>query len=190
MTAQGSVLSSGTLVSLTMPEVAGESVIDVEGTDSSGSRLEPSSVTFEVRASGSEDWVDLSTDGVDVIVNGADNSPSHALGYYGTEGTSNAIISMRNYFERNLVPMATFPVIRSQAGSLPWGGLYDIDGDWMPPHCGHRDGLTFDLSLRNLSLREKQALGLASSKAGLRFFYVPESPLNRSANHWHAALSR
>ena len=30
--------------------------------------------------------------------------------------------------------------------SLPWGGLFDVNGNWKPPHSGHRFGKHADVS--------------------------------------------
>jgi hypothetical protein len=34
--------------------------------------------------------------------------------------------------------------------SLPWGGLFDIKGNWQPPHRGHRYGVEIDISKRRI----------------------------------------
>ena len=34
--------------------------------------------------------------------------------------------------------------------SLPWGGLFDIKGNWQPPHKGHRYGVEIDISKRRI----------------------------------------
>lgn len=38
--------------------------------------------------------------------------------------------------------------------SLPWGGLFDVDGGWQPPHALHRDGRGVDIDLQALDVRD------------------------------------
>lgn len=40
--------------------------------------------------------------------------------------------------------------IRVNDMSLPWGGLFDIGGNWQPPHSGHRCGTVSDIQSRHL----------------------------------------
>lgn len=40
--------------------------------------------------------------------------------------------------------------IRVNDMSLPWGGLYDIGGNWQPPHNGHRCGTVSDIQSKHL----------------------------------------
>jgi hypothetical protein len=174
------------------PEASGDVSLTITGTDPNGNAITannlPAPITFHVQASGSPDWVPLSSTNVNVIINGADPSPSHPLGYYGTSSMADSVDQLSQNFVDALGAIESPPPIYSQAGSLPWGGVYDIDRDWDTPHCGHRDGMTIDFSLRNLDNVEKKELAAAAQKNGLWFYYVPESPLNPNANHWHGTL--
>jgi hypothetical protein len=42
---------------------------------------------------------------------------------------------------------ATGLPLRVNDSSLPWGGLFDIDGGWERPHYNHRDGTDIDLAV-------------------------------------------
>ncbi|MNL03061.1 hypothetical protein D3C87_1235870 [compost metagenome] len=99
-----------------------------------------------------------------------------------------AILSLGLGFAQALSPLVNLPMIKSQAASLAWGGLYDIKKDWKKPHCGHRDGNTIDLSLSNLTNYEKKLLDTIARKRGFDF-YRSESASNPLADHWHATLA-
>jgi hypothetical protein len=188
----GSIDQSGTTLNYAAPEVSGDVILTITGTDPNGNQIAsnnlPAPITFHVWASGSPNWVPLSNADLSVIVNGADPSPSHPLGYYGTSAMADSVDELSQNFVDALSATETPPRIYSQAASLPWGGIYDIQRDWDTPHCGHRDGMTIDLSLSNLDAGEKKELATAAKDSGLGFYYVPESPSNPRANHWHATL--
>jgi hypothetical protein len=132
---------------------------------------------------------------MNVIINGADptpGGPSHALGYYGTPSMFFALEMLGINFVNALPFQSSVPVLKSEAGSLPWGGLYDIKRNWKNPHCGHRDGQTIDLSLSTLTGQEKQALENAVIDSGMNFYHAPfnETPFDDGADHWHATLNQ
>lgn len=170
------------------PEVSQEVIMTLSGLDPSGNEIKPMEFKVVVQASGSETWVSLSNEYVYVIVNGADSNPSHPLGMYGTKEMAEAVAVLGTKFVQGLSPLLNVPPIKSQAASLPMGGLYDIGKNWGPSHCGHRDGKTIDISLSNLSTYEKRILQVAARRSSLNFFYISESPRSASANHWHATL--
>jgi hypothetical protein len=180
---------SGTNFTFEAPEISQEVSMEVSGVDPNGNVIGPTAFNIKVQMPGSDSWVSLSNNFVNVIVNGADGAPSHPLGFYGTPDMAAAISLLGNTYVQNLSPLANVPPILSQAASLPWGGLYDIDHNWGTPHCGHRDGETIDLSLSNLTTTEKSSLQVAARKSGVNFFYIPESPLNPAANHWHGTIN-
>jgi len=42
--------------------------------------------------------------------------------------------------------------------SLPWGGLFDLNGDWKPPHTTHREGKESDLNKRTIKIGDREKL--------------------------------
>lgn len=76
-------------------------------------------------------------------------TPKHKLGNnnYGTTYTRGAVYyGVEKYakdYDLNLSPDIYLAVIDM---SLPWGGLFDINGDWQPPHSLHRRGESVDFS--------------------------------------------
>lgn len=99
-----------------------------------------------------------------------------------------AVLDLGTSYVRSLSPLYSVPPINSEAASLPWGGLYDINRNWKTSHCGHRDGKTIDLSLSNQKAYEKRILQRSVRDAGMVFSYVQESPSNTTVNHWHVTL--
>lgn len=63
--------------------------------------------------------------------------------HYGTSDLIDAIYAIAlNYVDRG------GEIIWINDMSLPWGGLFDINGDWEPPHDSHRIGENVDLAGR------------------------------------------
>lgn len=98
----------------------------------------------------------------------------------------------KTYARDSSIPEGSIVALKSEAASLFWGGLFDIDQDWDEPHCGHRDGKTLDLSLsvfyKNFYSKElKTALSRAVTDSGF-VFYGDESPANPEINHWHISF--
>jgi len=160
----------------------------VAGTDPNGDNISPIAIDIQVKVPDSESWVPLSGVGIDVVINGADPNPSHLTGYYGTIFMKFAMAFMETMYLKNLtsdpdytgnIPPA--PIL-SQGASLPWGGLYDINKNWMISHCGHRDGKTIDISLSTLSRVKRKALDSAIRDAELRKF--------DESDHWHVTLKK
>lgn len=44
-------------------------------------------------------------------------------------------------------------LLRVNDMSLPLGGLFDIDNNWMSPHSGHRVGLEVDIGVQGIRNR-------------------------------------
>ncbi|MEF3280013.1 MAG: hypothetical protein K6357_03495 [Elusimicrobiota bacterium] len=67
--------------------------------------------------------------------------------------------------------------------SLPWGGLFDIYGNWNPPHLEHNTGIHIDISKRNIKKgnREK-ALKTICQKA---IVYSEGDATNEKQPHYH-----
>jgi hypothetical protein len=78
--------------------------------------------------------------------------------------------------------------------SLPWGGLFDIEADWMSdttgahPHCGHRDGMEADLQItgtNGVPDDQRNILANLIHMIGLRTSVKGEDPDDPTSNHWH-----
>ncbi len=56
-----------------------------------------------------------------------------------------------NYqFPRSVFPTGAEDLLQINDISLPWGGLFDVNGNWAPPHGGHRWGNMADLRTKFL----------------------------------------
>lgn len=98
------------------------------------------------------------------------------------------------YYQKCLragIPESQIVLLTSEAASLLWGGLYDIDHDWNPSHCGHRVGNAIDLGMANFRLSTSPYVNqmkriLKESLISRRRFHFPiqsESPAG--SKHWH-----
>jgi hypothetical protein len=66
--------------------------------------------------------------------------PQHPGNHYGTPETVTRIAAMAtDYFELYGESIGVNDM------SLEWGGLFDIGGNWAPPHAGHRIGNSVDI---------------------------------------------
>ena len=115
-------------------------------------------------------------------------------GIYGTVGMKFVVNDMlTRYFQSTAILQILNPTpVRSTGATLSRGGLFDTGQNWTPPHCGHRNGETMDIGLRDFTgtqgIFEKIALEHAARNAGLKFWVVGERPQDDAANHWHATL--
>lgn len=167
----------------TPDESSGTVNLTVSGTAPDGSTPAPLTVAINIGWLGSP-FTQLS--GI------AFSIASHPQGTYGTTPMQAAVADFAEDYSilTGAVGDKSPTPLRSEAASLPLGGIFDIDLDWTEPHCGHRNGLNVDLSLSNTTGLERAAMQVAAIDAGLAFYYVPESPSNPNTNHWHASLAQ
>ncbi|WP_155835137.1 hypothetical protein [Herbaspirillum sp. RV1423] len=60
---------------------------------------------------------------------------------------------------------AKWGIVRVNDAGLPWGGLFDIDGDWLPSHFDHSAGTAVDLHSKTIAVDTKAGVyrGLCST---------------------------
>jgi hypothetical protein len=184
-----SIPSSGTTFEYEAPEISQELLFEISGTGSHGEIISGVSGLMRVKDPLSSGFQKIELAGL------AMNVASHTEGIYGTSGLISKLEDMLNYYFENPPDVDTLTSIESQGASLPWGGLLDMNQDWVTPHCGHRDGKTIDLGIRTLSEEEKGILNEAVLNAGLYFYYAPESPFYNSGedpipDHWHVQVKK
>lgn len=185
------ISSQGTAFNYIASDISQEVKLSITGKDPFGGSLNSLSTLIQIRVLESEAWATLSNEYIDVVENGADPFASHIAGHFGTFEMAKRVRDMGRYFNEALGNREVAPKLKSEAGSLPWGGLYDWHKDWKKPHCGHRDGKTIDLSVKTLTSRQKAFLQKAVKDARLGFYYIPESPSSSNPNiHWHAEMLR
>ncbi|MEK6627045.1 MAG: hypothetical protein AABY53_00325, partial [Bdellovibrionota bacterium] len=105
--------------------------------------------------------------------------------------------ALGDYFKKCLkagIPENQIVLLTSEAASLVWGGLYDINFDWFPSHCGHRIGNAIDIGMKNFNLssslhvaKMKEILEGSLRKNGMIFPIPSESPTGNK--HWHTQLN-
>ena len=70
--------------------------------------------------------------------------------------------------------------------SLIWGGLFDVNKNWIPSHAEHRKGLNVDLSKRNINKSDrKRFLTLACKTFGVK----SEGDATGEAPHYHLTVT-
>jgi len=79
------------------------------------------------------------------------------------------------------------PQLFVTSANLPRGGLFDLDGNWRPPHTGHRFGLDVDLDpMENMTRTQRRELARALKDKGFLFPVDSEAPRSNRPSHWHA----
>lgn len=118
--------------------------------------------------------------------------PGGDLNHYGDPNFIQQLISVassfKGYCQTYHCPQTLSDEIQNETFlvndiSLPWGGEFDIKGNWKPPHLDHREGRAADVDLLNSPLTlspnslEAKALKDTIKRQGLDVY--PES------THWH-----
>jgi hypothetical protein len=126
------------VVTYTSSEVAGKEKITAEMEETG----EKESACVEVKVDGL-----TSLGGGSNLITYTSTEENHSLSNsnYGTSGTVNIVKSaVSKYAEDFGLPSDAYLAVIDM--SLPWGGLFDIYGDWSPPHEEHREGTSVDFS--------------------------------------------
>lgn len=155
-------------------------------------------------------------DSDDLVVVG--KKPEHIHNQFGIPAFLAQLREAAASFRRaRLALWLTDPLSHEQPGrlrftdlSLPWGGVYDVEGtacfakdaggrciaeasspagDWQPPHAEHHLGNAADIGIYEWNWAARLSLRHAFQSAGVCFPVGYESPDARKATHWHAVAS-
>lgn len=96
----------------------------------------------------------------------------HPDNHYGIATLNNSLITLAN----NYAAASPGQQLRYNDMSLAEGGLFDIGGNWTPPHVSHRFGTDVDLAL--VSAANRNRLRQLIRAAGISTVIV-------EGNHWH-----
>ena len=197
---------AGNGITYSPPEVAGDVFFEVTGTDPSGNQISGPSYLFHIKDETLGKMESLNGLGAGLGPSG--NNPGISIvanshpgdGIFGTDAMQTAVSDMvAEYFRLgDIAGFTNLDPLRSEAATLQKGGLFDANWNgaiipslltpWSPPHCGHRNGVTIDLSINQLDPDERKWLAKAAKTAGFVFTSPGERPQDISANHWHAVL--
>ncbi|HSN92327.1 MAG TPA: hypothetical protein VLS93_13940 [Anaeromyxobacteraceae bacterium] len=183
--------SSGTLgITYVAPEACGITRFEATGTATvDGQRLTSDAAHFAINVK-YDGLARAAAPGLSVAANSTNHGTNNG---YATPAMAAALARMASAFAEYLTPDGTVPVpvpaIRATALSLPFGGLFDFETEWQPPHEGHRFGTNADVGMAGLTGEHKKALEAAIQDAEvLRTPVESESPANPDASHWHLSL--
>jgi len=97
---------------------------------------------------------------------------THSDNHYGTVSMNGSLVSLADSYAN------AFPGQRLAYNdmSLEYGGLFDINGTWAPPHSSHRFGV--DADLRLVPAERRLRLHQLITAAGISRVIV-------EGNHWH-----
>lgn len=77
----------------------------------------------------------------------------------------------------NLYAGRTGKPITITDGSLPWGGRFDINQNWIPPHHEHTDGHQADIRSNDMTESDKMIFQQIAAQVGLSVLV--------ESDHWH-----
>jgi len=106
-------------------------------------------------------------------------TPTHPSNHWGSPSTISNLINIANEY------LEQFPGASPLAFNdmnLVYGGLFDIDGNWMPPHDEHRYGRNCDLPISNIPIANRIPLDRIIQENGGIVKKEEGSPYGP---HWH-----
>jgi hypothetical protein len=80
--------------------------------------------------------------------------------------------------------MPGLPLLGYNDMSLTWGGVFDLAGNWGPPHCSHRYGRGVDFRTRNL-LPGPMVSNAVARKLRVLIRNAGFADPYKEADHWH-----
>ena len=96
--------------------------------------------------------------------------------------------TLRNFLDENYGDASEYPIMITDI-SLEYGGLYDINANWAPPHHTHREGKDIDIRCEWYYEDESKRLGLpvvwGITEEGKRCAKVPKLLEENVFKRWH-----
>jgi hypothetical protein len=99
---------------------------------------------------------------------------AHRENHYGTLRT---VVALRDIGDAWVQLYPNYPVGINDM-SLEWGGLFDLDSSWAPPHKTHRRGENVDVRIRDKNEEQQFQLRKIITKEGV-------CSVSRHGNHFH-----
>lgn len=106
------------------------------------------------------------------VLIGSEGTPHGSANHAGTPELNSALFDLtRRFAER-------FPGEKLSLNdmSLPWGGLFDLNANWQPPHFWHRFGTDVDIRVIDRTPQEVDAIRQLAKLSGFRRIILEKSP--------------
>jgi hypothetical protein len=98
--------------------------------------------------------------------------PQHPSPYWGAPAFISKLVQLANrYFAERGKPITVTDA------TLMWGGRFDLNQDWNPPHAEHRDGHQADIRSRDMNEQDKLAFQRLAAVVGIQVL--------AEGDHWH-----
>jgi hypothetical protein len=177
------------VIRLCAPQVSGTLTLKATATSGGGTPLAPAEALVAVRIDG---LVNLAiTANLEVLHVKFD--PQHP----GRNGWGTPALAARLLEAGRKYAQQTGKRLGLSDVGLPWGGLFDDDGLWAPPHSAHRTGINADVRIRDpLTVNPLSAADYRHLEAALRgakflfpvAYEAPTVPGQPTETHWHIQL--
>ena len=150
------------------PEVSGVVSLTATGVGPQGQIFGPLNLTIGVRVPGLKDL------GPGANYNLIGQTPIHPVNHFGTPQFDGKLVKVANLYA------AAFPGNKLNYNdiSLPLGGIFDLDANWLPLHVSHRFGV--DVDMRLVALAQRHKLDHIIKRAGISTIFKKKEP-----PHWH-----
>lgn len=96
----------------------------------------------------------------------------HPSPYWATQSFINKLVACANAYASS-----SNKAITVTDASLQWGGRFDLNQNWTPPHHEHMNGRQADIRSNDMNADDKKAFLSAAASAGLTVL--------EESNHWH-----
>lgn len=153
------------------PDVSGVVTLAISGVDQNGRRFSSINVAIAVRVRGLQDLGPGANYNLIGAVPGI-----HTDNHYGTPAFNTKLVTVANNYA------VAFPNFKLDLNdmSLVWGGLFDINANWMPSHRTHRFGVNLDLRSITIPQGQRNQLRKIIKNSGIQFILEETTP-----PHWH-----
>ncbi len=171
------------------PESSGDVLLSFDAQDPDGDLITVPTSVFNVK---------ISTE-LERLFNipGFDFEPA-TMNSHGSSGqfvSTGMLFAVRSGIEKfreemsKIFPPDKIPQLESEGASLFDGGLYDVNKNWMSPHCTHRQGTNIDISFSNFrSMGYSRSERALAERILLKAFRRNALSSYTEANHWHFTL--
>jgi len=194
--ARGPAAADGSIqVKYTAPDVSGQVAFTIQATTQDGAVCSSTSQNIDVKV---EEFKELPGSVLYYLEGGCatatDSRCSQAQknhlashNHWGLPAFNGALADLAFlYYSTYSKDLTSTGKLHYNDSNLPWGGRFDVNGNWTSPHAEHRVGINVDLSSKSVPAERKPALREMARRSGFDILVHRELG---GANHWHLTFN-